>query len=54
MTSPFRRISLHNDLITKVEEVMEETGRYRSIAEFVSEAVRLRIEQLQKREKQGA
>ena len=49
----FRKISLHNNLITKVEEVMEETGAYRSIAEFVSEAIRLRIEELQKKEKEG-
>ena len=37
----FRKISLHNNLITKVEKVMKETGSYRSIAEFVSEASRL-------------
>ena len=37
----FRKISLHNGLITKVEEVMKAAGSYRSIAEFISEATRL-------------
>jgi Arc/MetJ-type ribon-helix-helix transcriptional regulator len=46
----FRKISIHEELITAIEKVMEETGTYRSIAEFVSEAVRLRLEQLAKRE----
>ena len=43
----FRKISLHNGLITRVEKVVKERG-YRSIAEFISEAARLRMEQLQK------
>lgn len=44
----FRKISIDSKLIEAVEEVMEKTGRYRSIAEFVSEAVRLRVEELRR------
>ncbi len=42
----FRRISIQDQLIDQVEEFIKKHGCYRSIAEFVSEAVRLRLEQL--------
>lgn len=46
----FRKISIQEELVVAIEKVMDETGTYRSIAEFVSEAVRLRLEQLGKKE----
>ncbi len=45
----FRKISIRNNLIQTVETLIEHTDRYRSIAEFVSEAIRLRIEDLENR-----
>jgi len=45
---PFRKISLSNNLVAKIENIMKKIDRYRSIAEFISEAVRLRIEQLER------
>jgi len=44
----FRGISLQATLIEEVEELIKNIPYYRSVAEFVSEAVRLRIEQLRK------
>ena len=41
-------VSLRQDLVDGIEELMKRTKRYRSIAEFVAEAVRLRLEQLGK------
>lgn len=38
-------ISLRKDLVEEIKKVLR-TGRYTSIAEFVSEAVRLRIEEI--------
>lgn len=48
--SRFRSVSVPNNLISNVQDVMVDTGSYRSISEFVSEALRLRIEQLKKEE----
>jgi len=43
----FRGISLKKELIEEIENFMKEhPERYKSTAEFVSEAVRLRIEEL--------
>lgn len=42
----FRKISLQADLIDSVEQFIQKHGNYRSIAEFLSEAARLRMEQL--------
>jgi len=44
----FRKISLQDELVDSVEAFIEEHGKYRSIAEFLSEAARLRMEQLQR------
>ena len=41
----FRNVSLRADLVSLVEIAIVKMG-YRSIADFVSEAVRLRLEQL--------
>jgi Arc/MetJ-type ribon-helix-helix transcriptional regulator len=42
----FRKISIQDELVELVSQYVEESGSYRSIAEFVSEAIRLRLEQL--------
>jgi Arc/MetJ-type ribon-helix-helix transcriptional regulator len=40
----FRGVSLQSSLVTEIEETIKEIPYYRSVAEFVSEAVRLRLE----------
>jgi len=42
-------VSLNADLVGQVEEFIKNSRRYRSIAEFVAEAARLRLESLEKR-----
>jgi len=45
----FRSVSLNADLFGAVEDFIRQKGtRYRSVADFVSEATRLRLEQLEK------
>ena len=46
MSKDFRSISLKADLVEKVRRRAVGRRGYRSIAEFVSEAIRLRLEQL--------
>jgi glycine cleavage system H protein len=41
----WRTISIKQELIEEIEKAVK-TGRYRSISEFVSEAIRLRLEEL--------
>jgi glycine cleavage system H protein len=43
--SDWKTVSIRQELIKEVEEALR-TGRYRSISEFVSEAIRLRLEEL--------
>ena len=47
--SEWKTVSLRQELIREVEEAIR-TGRYRSISEFVSEAIRLRLEDLMRAE----
>jgi len=47
----YRGVSLPNELVGKVEQLIRKLGTYRTIAEFVSEAVRLRLDTLEKHEK---
>jgi glycine cleavage system H protein len=47
--SEWKTISIRQQLIKQVEEAVK-TGRYRSISEFVSEAIRLRLEDLMRAE----
>jgi glycine cleavage system H protein len=47
--SEWRTVSLKQELIEEIEEEIK-TGRYRSISEFVSEAIRLRLEDLMRAE----
>ncbi len=39
-------ISLREELIEEIKGLLKRTGRYRSISEFVAEAIRLRLEEL--------
>jgi len=43
--SEWKTVSIRQELIKEIERLIR-TGRYRSISEFVSEAIRLRIEEL--------
>jgi Arc/MetJ-type ribon-helix-helix transcriptional regulator len=45
----FKGVSIKNELYHEVEDLIEENPIYRSVAEFVSEAIRLRMEQVEKR-----
>ena len=47
--SEWKTVSLKQELIKEIEEEIK-TGRYRSISEFVSEAIRLRLEDLMRAE----
>ncbi|MEM2281502.1 MAG: glycine cleavage system protein GcvH [Candidatus Bathyarchaeia archaeon] len=43
--SEWKTVSIRQELIREIEKIIR-TGRYRSISEFVSEAIRLRLEEL--------
>lgn len=47
--SEWKTVSIRQQLIQEIEEAIR-TGRYRSISEFVSEAIRLRLEDLMRAE----
>jgi hypothetical protein len=47
----YRNISMRADLVGEIEKFVLESKRYRSIADFVSEAARLRLEELEKNAK---
>jgi glycine cleavage system H protein len=47
--SEWKTVSIRQQLIKEIEEAIR-TGRYRSISEFVSEAIRLRLEDLMRAE----
>jgi len=44
--SKFRSVSLKADLVDAVEDYIERDKRYRSIAEFMSEAARMRLQEM--------
>lgn len=44
----YRSVSLNAELVNRVERLIRRLGTYRTIAEFVKEAVRLRLEALEK------
>lgn len=48
----FRGVSLKAELVTEIEDFIKDLSGYRGVAEFVSEAVRLRMEQLHKNAKE--
>jgi len=39
-------ISIREELIEEIRKILKRTGRYRSISEFVAEAIRLRLEEM--------
>ncbi|MEM2263225.1 MAG: glycine cleavage system protein GcvH [Candidatus Bathyarchaeia archaeon] len=47
--SEWKTVSIRQELIREIERIIR-TGRYRSISEFVSEAIRLRLEELMRAE----
>jgi glycine cleavage system H protein len=47
--SEWKTVSIRQELIKEIERILK-TGRYRSISEFVSEAIRLRLEELMRAE----
>lgn len=49
--SEFRSISLKAGLVTEIQRYLKSSKRYRSLADFVSEAARLRLEELEKAQK---
>ena len=46
----YRSVSIHEDLLRRVEQLIGRLGTYRTVTEFVEEAVRLRLEELEKLE----
>ena len=47
--SEWKTVSIRQELIKEIERLLR-TGRYRSVSEFVSEAIRLRLEELMRAE----
>jgi metal-responsive CopG/Arc/MetJ family transcriptional regulator len=47
----YKGISLREELVERVKTIIHKLGTYHSVAEFVSEAIRLRIEALEKHNK---
>jgi len=43
----YKSVSLNDELIERTRQLIKKLGTYHSISEFVSEAVRLRIETLE-------
>jgi len=44
----YRKISLNASLVREVEDLIKQTRKYRSIAEFVNEAIRLRLSEVRR------
>jgi Arc/MetJ-type ribon-helix-helix transcriptional regulator len=47
----YRSVSVREELVDRVETLIRRVGIYHSVAEFFSEAVRLRIEAIEKHER---
>ena len=47
----YTSVTLNNQLIERVKQNIQKLGTYHGVAEFVTEAVRLRLETIEKREK---
>ncbi|RLC75910.1 MAG: hypothetical protein DRI61_14175 [Chloroflexi bacterium] len=47
----YRSVSVKEGLVERVEKLIRRVKTYHSVAEFVSEAVRLRVEAVEKQEK---
>jgi Arc/MetJ-type ribon-helix-helix transcriptional regulator len=50
-TGNYKGVTLKQQLVERIKQRIQKTGTYHSVAEFVSEAVRLRLETLEKEEK---
>jgi metal-responsive CopG/Arc/MetJ family transcriptional regulator len=48
MQTGYRSISLPEELVNDVESFVKNSGRYKSISQFIAESVRLRLEELAK------
>jgi len=44
----YKSISINDELIERTRQLIKKLGTYHSLSEFISEAVRLRIETLEK------
>jgi len=44
----YRSVSINDAVVGRVKKLIETLGTYHSVAEFVSEAIRLRVETLEK------
>jgi len=47
----YRSVSINEELIKRIKQLINQLRTYHSVSEFVSEALRLRIEILEKQEK---
>ena len=52
-TRNYRSVSINDQLIKHVKKLIHKLRTYHSVSEFVSEAVRLRIETLEEQQKNG-
>ncbi len=44
----YKSISVHSELVKRINQVTRQTGTYHSTSEFISEAIRLRLEDLER------
>lgn len=44
----YRSVSINDELVERVKQLTKRIGTYHSISEFVAEAIRLRVENLEK------
>ena len=49
----YRSISVNDELIESVRQLIKNVGTYHSISEFAAEAIRLRVEALTKAQNEG-
>ena len=54
MANKYRYVNLPESLVSVIEDYIKKTKQYSSIAEFVKEAVRLRLEQLEPKQKEAS
>ena len=44
----YRSVSINDELVERVKKLTEKIGTYHSVSEFVAEAIRLRVETLER------
>ncbi len=44
----YKSISVRSELVERINQVTKQTGTYHSTSEFISEAIRLRLEDLER------